>query len=200
MTRTTPKPLAGVVLCGGESTRMGREKALIPVNGRPLVLHVAGLLARACDPVFLAPGRPGRLGPLGYPELEDAAPGAGPLGGVVAGLAASPHELVAAVAVDMPFASPAVLTLLSQLHRAEDAVVPRTSAGPQPLHAVYGLSGLSRLRSALVEGRLALRAALSDVRVRWVDVEEWSAADSSGRFALNLNRQDDLVRLRDIPG
>jgi molybdopterin-guanine dinucleotide biosynthesis protein A len=197
MTHTISKPLAGLVLCGGESARMGREKALIPVDGRPLVLHVAGLLEQVCAPVFLASGRPGRLGPLGYPELEDAAPGAGPLGGLVAGLSASPHELVAAVAVDMPFASPRVFALLSELHEDEDAVVPRTRWGPEPLQAVYARSGLPKLQAALAEGRRALHEALSGLRVRWVEAGEWSAADPSGRFAANVNREEDLALLEE---
>jgi molybdopterin-guanine dinucleotide biosynthesis protein A len=102
-----PSPeLAGLVLCGGRSRRMGNDKTLLVVEGAPLVLRVASRLARVADPVLLAPGRPGRLGAAGYPEVEDEALDAGPLAGLVAGLAASPHRLVAAVAVDMPFASP----------------------------------------------------------------------------------------------
>jgi molybdopterin-guanine dinucleotide biosynthesis protein A len=198
MTETTPKPLAGLVLCGGGSLRMGREKALISVGGRPLVLHVAGLLAQAAEPVLLAPGQVGRLGSLGHPEVEDAAPGSGPLGGLVAGLAASPHPLLAVAAVDMPFASPRLFTLLSGRLEGEDAVVPRTGWGSEPLHAVYATAALPRLRAALAEGELALQAVLARLRVRWVDEDEWSTADPSGRFAVNLNREEDLALLEGI--
>ena len=190
-----PRRLAGLVLCGGASTRMGREKALLPVEGRPLVLHVAGLLEGAADPVFLGPGRLGRLGPLGYREVEDAVPGSGPLGGLVAGLAASPHPLLAVVGVDMPFASPALFTYLADLHGGEDAVVPSSGSGPEPLHAVYADSALPALQSSLAEGALALHAALERLRVRWVDKEEWITADPSGRFAHNVNREEDLAHL-----
>ena len=190
-----PRPLAGLVLCGGASIRMRREKALLSVEGRPLVLHVAGLLERAADPVFLGPGKLGRLGALGYREVEDAAPGSGPLGGLVAGLAASPHALLAVVAVDMPFASPALFTYLAGLHGGEDAVVPRSGAGPEPLHAVYARSALPALQAALAEGALALHAALESLRVRWVDKEEWIKPDPSGRFAHNVNREEDLAHL-----
>ena len=200
MKEPTPKPMAGLVLCGGVSTRMGREKALISVGGRPLVLHVAGLLEQAADPVLLASGGPGRLGSLGYGEVHDAASGSGPLGGLVGGLAASPHPLVAVVAVDMPFASPALFKLLATLHEDEEAVVPRTESGPQPLHAVYATTALPKLRAALLEGRLALRAVLSDLYARWVEEKEWITADPSGRFAVNVNRQEDLANLSGIDG
>ena len=58
-------------------------------------------MARVADPVLLATGSVGRLGPLGYPEVADEVAGAGPLGGIVAGLEASPHEEMAVVAVDI---------------------------------------------------------------------------------------------------
>jgi len=197
MNRAEKKPLAGLVLCGGGSTRMGTEKALIPVAGRPLVLHVAALLERAADPVLIAPGRTGRLGRLGYEEVEDEVSDSGPLGGLVAGLAGSPHPLTAVVAVDMPFASPDLFTLLAGIHSDEDAVVPRSASGPEPLHAVYASAAVPKLRRALAAGRLALRAALSDLRVRWVDEDEWRSVDPSGRFALNLNRAEDLDLIED---
>jgi molybdopterin-guanine dinucleotide biosynthesis protein A len=174
---------------------MRREKALIPVDGRPLVEHVADLLGQVADPVLLASGRPGKLGSLRYVEVADALPDSGPLGGLVSGLAESPHPLMAVVAVDMPFASPALFKLLAGLHRDEDAVVPRTVAGPQPLHAVYAASALPTLRAALNERRLALHPLLWSLRVRWVDDKESRSADPSGRFAVNINREEDLAYL-----
>jgi molybdopterin-guanine dinucleotide biosynthesis protein A len=197
MTRVTPKALAGLVLCGGASARMGREKALIRVAGRPLFLHVAALLGRAADPVLIAPGRPGRLGRLTYQEVEDEVPHSGPLGGLVAGLAASPHPLVAVAAGDMPFASPSLFRRLADLHGDEDAVVPRTQSGSEPLHAVYATAAVAKLRGALADRKLALHAVLSGLRVRWVGEDECMSADPSGRFALNVNRVEDLELIQD---
>src|SRR5439155_22164857 len=114
----------------------------------------------AASPVLLAPGTPGRLGELGMDEVADESPYSGPLGGIVAGLAASPARLLAVVAVDMPLASPAVFRLLASLRRGEDAVVPVTSSGPQPLHAIYSVSALGALRARLMEGDLRLGDAL----------------------------------------
>jgi molybdenum cofactor guanylyltransferase len=188
--------LAGVVLCGGRSGRMGVDKALVDAGGEPLVARAARTLAEVAEPVFLAPGRPGRLGPdLGYEEVEDELPDAGPLGGLVAAMAASPHPLVAALAVDMPFASPAVFRLLRRVHAGEDAVVPIAALGPEPLHAVYAVRCLASLRGALAGGRFGVRSALRSLLVREVPESEWRQADPSGRFALNLNRVEDLKLL-----
>jgi molybdopterin-guanine dinucleotide biosynthesis protein A len=189
------KGLVGLVLCGGSSTRMGRDKALLEIDGVPLVLRVASLVAEVANPVLLAPGSPGRLGDLGYPDVADDPPGSGPLGGLIGGLACSPHSLVAVVAVDMPFVSPRLLALLADLHAGEDVVVPVTDSGVQPLHAVYATTALAGLRRSQGAGRSALRLALRELRVRRVEEWEWRIADPSGRFALNVNRPEDLTGL-----
>jgi coenzyme F420-0:L-glutamate ligase/coenzyme F420-1:gamma-L-glutamate ligase len=189
------RPLAGVILCGGSGTRMGRDKAVIEIDGEPLVLRVAGAIGRVANPVLLAPGRPGRLGALGYGEVADDPDGIGPIGGLIAGLAASPHQLMAVVAVDMPFASPDVMALLAGRWDGEDALVPLTDAGAEPLHAVYARSALPSLRDAAASGRRAVRDAVESLNVRYVPSEEWREADPSGRFARNLNRAEDLAGL-----
>src|SRR2546425_1364781 len=148
---------------------MGFDKAVMSVEAEPLVLRVARRVSAVAHPVMLASATPGRWGDLGFLEIEDARDRSGPLGGLVAALEASPHLLLAAVAVDMPYASAEVLRLLGSLHVDEDAVVPVTSAGLEPLHAVYSRSALPALRAALDEGRFGLRAVLSRLRVREVE-------------------------------
>jgi molybdopterin-guanine dinucleotide biosynthesis protein A len=187
--------VTGVVLCGGAGTRMGRDKALIEIGGKPLVRLVAERVAECADPVLLASGGSRRFGSLPYEEIPDAAPEAGPLSGLVAALSASPHGLLVAAAVDMPFVSADVFRLLLELRTDEDAVVPVTRDGRQPLHALYHRSALSRLADALERGRYGLREALAGLVVRDVGREEWGAVDPQGRFALNLNTREDLSSL-----
>ena len=188
--------MAGLVLCGGASRRMGAEKALLDLEGEPMVVRVARRVGGVAWPVLLAPGRRGRLGDLGYPEVDDEVDGSGPLGGLVAGLAASPHRLVAVAAADMPFVSAEVLSLLARLIGTADAAVPVTEDGMQPLHAVYSANGLPALRAALRSGRRALREGVEEaLRVRRVDDGEWRTVDPSGRFALNLNRPEDWAMI-----
>lgn len=177
---------------------MGREKALVEVDGEPLVRRVARRLAEVADPVLIATGVPGRLGPLPYGEVGDACDGCGPLGGIAAALAASPHELVAVVAVDMPFADPALLDVLARAWRGEDAVVPVAERGPEPLHAIYRKTALPRLRAAIGDERFAMHEVLETLRVRRVTSDEWRAAGVDERFAVNLNEPEDLERVRDL--
>jgi molybdenum cofactor guanylyltransferase len=175
---------------------MGADKALLAFEGEPLVLRVAGRLARVARPVLLAPGRAGRLGPLGYQEVDDPMRHAGPLAGIAAGLAASPHPLLAVVAADMPFASPGVLALLAHRIGEADAAIPVTAGGLEPLHAVYSVRAAEALAAALGAGRRAVRDVVSDrLRVHRVGADQWRTADPSGRFAVNLNRPEDLARM-----
>jgi molybdopterin-guanine dinucleotide biosynthesis protein A len=175
---------------------MGVDKASLVVGGEPLAVRLAGLLDQACDEVLIASGDGQCLSWLGRPQVADAMRGRGPMGGLVAGLERARHPLVAVVAVDMPFASPAVLAVLASWWAGEDAVVPTTDRGSQPLHAVYAAGAAPRLREQLEAGRLAVRDALGWLDVRFVGEADWRPADPSGRFALNLNRPEDLAALR----
>jgi molybdopterin-guanine dinucleotide biosynthesis protein A len=174
---------------------MGRDKALIEIDGKPLVRLVAERVAECADPVLLASGAARRFDTLPYEEIADAAPGAGPISGLVAALSASPHDLLVAAAVDMPFVSADVFRLLLELRAHEDAVVPVTGEGRQPLHALYHRNALPCLADALEHGPYGLRDALAGLDVREVGSEEWGAVDPQGRFALNVNTRKDLSSL-----
>lgn len=184
--------MTGVLLAGGHGLRMGRDKATLTFEGETLARRVAGRLGEICAEVVVASGDGARLGWLGLPQAVDPVTDAGPLAGVVAGLRAASHDLVAVVAVDMPHASPAVLGLLAALHAGEDAVVPWTDRGPEPLHAVYARAAGEVLAAALHRGTRRMQEALEALTVRCVGPEEWRVADPSGRFADNLNRPADL--------
>jgi molybdopterin-guanine dinucleotide biosynthesis protein A len=189
-----PSSCFGVLVAGGPGRRMGADKAHLPFRGEPLAARCARLLSEVCDQVIVASGDGRRLAWLGLPQVADVMPGRGPLGGLVAGLEASGRPMVAALAADMPFASPALFRLLAGLLGDQDAAVPVTERGPEPLHAVYAAAAAGTLRVELEAGRLALHQALDVLRVRWVDREGWEPVDPNGRFAVNLNRPEDFVR------
>jgi molybdopterin-guanine dinucleotide biosynthesis protein A len=193
-------PLTGLLLAGGAGHRMGTDKADLIVRGERLGRRVARVLEDACDEILVASGDGARLAWLGQPQVADAEPGLGPLAGILAGLEAAQHPLVAVVAVDMPFASAAVLRLLAGLWDGEHGVVPVTERGPEPLHAVYARSAAAAVRDLLGAGRRSMREALDALEVRLVERDVWGAADPTGGFAVNLNRPGDLRALRQAGG
>jgi molybdopterin-guanine dinucleotide biosynthesis protein A len=194
--------LTGLVLAGGLSRRMGRDKALITHEGVPFVEHVAGRLARVCAEVVIAPGRVGRLGRLRWREVADATPrdgtpsddGAGPLAGVIAGMSTASTPLVAVVAVDMPACDPDVIVRLASLGSGADGVVPVVDRRVQPLHAVYAVTAAPRLRRQFDAGERSITAAVDRLAVRYADVSQWGDLDPTGGFARNVNTPEELVR------
>lgn len=129
---------AGFVLAGGRSSRMGRDKALLPLAGRTLVEHLAALVERAAGNVtVIAP--PERYEALGFRVIADRVANQGPLGGVYTALSATSATWNLIVACDMPGIT---VDFLEDLFRAaeaskDDCVVPQTATGLDPLCAVY---------------------------------------------------------------
>src|SRR5712692_903530 len=158
-----------LVLAGGQSRRMGRPKAMLPVAGGTLIEWMLDRLAPGFQEALVAAGPETELPPLQTRVVEDRLPGAGPLAGIEAGLGAARSDVVFAVACDMPFVS---LELARKIVRAaprHDAAVPRLDGRPEPACAAYRRSARSAIESALRQGRLRAAEVLRDLDVRWLD-------------------------------
>jgi molybdopterin-guanine dinucleotide biosynthesis protein A len=182
--------LAGAVLTGGASTRMGRDKALLAVDGVPLALRVARVLAVAgAAPVVAVGGDLAGLRAAGLTAVADPRQGAGPLAGIATALGALDADIVVVLACDLPAASPAAVRAVVQaLRDAPEAhvAVPVLGGRPEPLHAAWRRSALPAVEAALAAGTGAVRAvldALGAVPVEGLD-PAWFA---------NANRPADLA-------
>jgi molybdenum cofactor guanylyltransferase len=149
--------VAGIVLAGGRSQRMGRDKAGLAWHGSTLARRAAGLLVRCADPpviVVCAPGQEPPPLPSWCQVVRDSEPGLGPLAGLAAGLAAAAAGAPVAVvcAVDAALAHPAVPAALLAALGSAPAVVPRSEGRPQPLFAVYRCELAGLASSLLAEG------------------------------------------------
>lgn len=175
---------------------MGEDKALLELDGISLLQRAIGRLRSAgASPILVASG--GReLRVPGCLSVADGVAGRGPLGGLVGALRAAPGELCAVVAVDMPDLSVELLQLLAALWNGEDALVPVSSDGPEPLHAVYAASALAQAELCLRSGDVSLRGLLTRLRVRPVDVAARFGPATAASFAANLNRPDQLMERR----
>lgn len=184
--------LSGVVLAGGQSRRMGTDKAVLPVGGQRLVDRAVRTLHACCEQVLVASGDGRRLAGLDVEQVADAEPGAGPLGGILAGLERAVHPLVAVMAVDMPEADPAVLRLLARTWSGEAVVLPRADGRLQPLHAVWSRACAGDLRDLLARGERSVNAVVEQLGARVLGPGEWAPVAASPRFARNLNVPGDL--------
>jgi molybdopterin-guanine dinucleotide biosynthesis protein A len=174
------------VLTGGHSSRMGRDKALLPFRGRFLVQHVAEQAESVASCIMLI-GKPNRYANLGYPVVEDIFPECGPLSGLHTALSITESEWNVVMACDMPEVTAEFLIQLTR--RAEvgraAAVIPVGPDGvPQPLCAAY------RRRCADVVAR-ALRNGVCKVTEAFAGIEiDFWPVPNSGYFR-NLNTPQD---------
>ena len=183
------------LISGGRSGRMGQDKALMPFLDRPLILRILERLASVADEVILSTNQPADYAFLGLPLHADLLPGCGALGGLYTSLKAAHGPLVAAVACDMPFASPALFEYEAQLlsKTGADVVIPSTPLGLEPLHAVYRRDTcLPVIGTVLKAGRLKMIGWLSQVNIQVVQPEEVARFDPYGLAFWNLNTPDEF--------
>ena len=194
--------LTGIVLAGGRSRRLGRDKAAVRIGGETLLDRAVTPLWAVCDRVLVvvSPGRPSPM-PTNRPNVEtvaDIQPGRGPLGGLHTGLEASFTRYSLLVGCDMPFLNTEVLRFLADTASGWQAVVPRIGQIPQTLHAVYSRECLPAVKELLGEASPGLVDLLPLVRVRYVEEEELLALDPELLSFFNVNTQDDLRRAKEL--
>ena len=188
-----------IILAGGDSQRMGRDKANVLLGKHTLLQHVISTL-RPLFPTLLVSVRQPRP-EIDLPQVCDEQSGAGmrPGGGPLAGLSASLSQVTTpwafVVACDMPFVEVALVELLATYRAQYQAVVPVVRGHPQPLAAFYARSCLDTIRTTLASGEnSSLRAILERLQVRYVDETELLQADPALRSFFDLDTPQDVAR------
>ncbi len=170
----------GFVLVGGRSSRMGRDKALLPYRGRALVESVASTVADAAGAAVLV-GTPEIYGGYGYSAIPDLYPGEGPLGGILTALAHSRSDWNLVVACDMPGLNGDVLRRLfaSVEDAVPGAVLPVGPSGrAEPLCALYHISARVALERAFERGIRKVVDALETVPIHRIAVPDAAVFDN----------------------
>ena len=187
-----------VILAGGQSRRMGRDKRALPWlpaadgSSQSLLQHVVATVARLTDDVVLVANDD--PGVAGVRVVGDLYPDAGSLGGIYSGLAAAAHDLAFIAAADMPFLSPRLVHNLAGRAYAADAVVPLSDGRPEPLHAIYRKTLLRPARQRIERRELKVAPVFDAVRTVWVPEHETRRLDPDLRSFWNLNTPDDYTR------
>ncbi len=187
-----------LILAGGQSRRMGRNKAFLEWKGRPLIADLIDRFRPISDDVILiAPDLKPFQG-LHARLVPDPSPPVGPLGGLWSGLLGARHEWAFAMACDMPLVDPRVVEWMFEQRGEADAVVLLDDQGrPEPLHALYRVSCLNAIASALACGQRAMLAFYPAIRVRYLPPSMWRAVDPEGRSWRNINTPEDWKRLQE---
>ena len=175
-----------VILAGGLSRRMGRDKAGLPAGDGTLIQHLARRLAPVVDETIVAGGS-GRYDLPGVTTVDDRYPGLGPLAGIHAGLLVAQFPLVWVVGCDLPDVDPGLAALLCGLAGDVDAVVPRIDSEPQGVCAVYDRALAPRIDGLLAAGERRVKMLLGASNVRYVTPGELRAVDPELRSFRNIN-------------
>ncbi len=189
--------LTVVIQAGGESRRMGSNKALLPFLGQPLIARVLARVRPLADEILITTNQREGFEFLDLPLVADVLPGSGALGGLYTALFAASQPLVAVVACDMPFVSPGLLAYQRDLLVAEEAdvVLPSTDQGMEPLHALYRReSCLPAVEAALRQGERRMISWFRNVRVRTLMPTEITAIDPASRAFININTPEELIQ------
>lgn len=168
-----------IVMAGGSSARMGRDKSLLAVHGGTMIEHVCAQLRDHFDEVLVSANDANKYGFLGLRIVPDRVPGQGPLMGLSSALAVSAHDLNFAVACDIPAIDISLVHRLLDRAAGCEAVVPRIGGALlEPLFAVYRKSALRTMDELLADGERRIRRLFNRCRTRYVDLRNPNALEN----------------------
>jgi molybdenum cofactor guanylyltransferase len=192
-----------IILAGGKSTRLGRNKVVEKIGDRSLIERVICSLSVFQSEIIVVEAKNSILPRLtGYPRLKrvrDIYQNRGSIGGVYSGLTASHslHNLV--VACDMPFLNVELLHYMAGIAEGYDLIVPRITPDIfEPLHAIYSLNCVAPLEMLIREDRFKILELFPLVKVRYVEIEEIDRFDPQHLSFFNINTEADLKTGREL--
>ncbi|MCK5174026.1 MAG: molybdenum cofactor guanylyltransferase [Planctomycetes bacterium] len=182
-----------IIMAGGQSRRMGRDKGLLAVSGEPMIKRVFGQLRPHFRQILVSAADEGKYAFLGVRVVVDAEKGRGPLMGIASSLRVSENDLNFVVACDIPEIDIDLVGELLGQAGDYDAVIPTSGPKrPEPLFAVYSKASLPAIEKALSEGKNRVLDGVAGCRVKYVELAE-------GRVIRNINTIDDYNDFIDGP-
>ena len=188
--------VTGLILLGGKSSRYGSNKALVRLDGVPLVERVVSVMKSIFHRVILLTNTPKVYSYLQLPMVEDLIKGFGPMGGIYTGLMTMEDNAGFFVACDMPFLNSKLIRHMVEAGGDFDAVVPRMDWMLEPLHALYSKKCLPAIQEAIGRDEHQILKCFAGMRVRYVDEEELRLFDHDLRSFFNINKPQDLPEAR----
>lgn len=194
--------VSGVVLAGGLSRRLGRDKAVEPIDGVPMIGRIISRLSEVSQQTVVVVNNAGRVAALPLPASAKTAvdiyTDKGSLGGIFTGLSAADGEWAFAVSCDMPFLNTKLLAHMLSLREGFDIVVPVIDGRPEPTHALYNKACLPYMRRRLEADELKITGFFEEVRVFYLAEAELDRLDPDRLSFFNVNTQEDLYRAHEL--
>lgn len=185
---------AAVILAGGMSRRMGRDKAALPFGEETMLSHLVNTYRPHFDMVAVSLNKAGRFDTAGALEVVDRRPGEGPLAGLEAAFLDTGADVIFLTGTDLPLGDAALALRLVELRGEHDACLLRSSRGPEPLFAVYSSGCLNAIRNVLDSGRRAMSAMLQCVHTLEIPAQELPQFDVE-RILTNVNDPQEYEKI-----
>jgi molybdopterin-guanine dinucleotide biosynthesis protein A len=189
-------PCTGVILAGGENKRFeGQNKAFLRIGGKRIVEHLLAVYSRLFDQIVLVTNDPAAYIDLDALIVTDHYSKRSSLNGLHAGLFAAAHEYAFFAACDTPFAKASMIQhVLENIEHQADIIIPFTSAGYEPMFAVYKKSCLPVMVWQLENDLLKIQGLFRKVRMKTIAEADLRAVDPKLLSFFNVNTPDDLIR------
>jgi molybdopterin-guanine dinucleotide biosynthesis protein MobB len=186
--------LSVAILAGGSSRRMGRDKALALLAGKPVIVHLIENLSGLGKDTFIAGGDAGALGRFGLPVYPDRFQLRASLVGIHTALSAARNRWCLVTACDTPFVGPELVELMARQAPGHDAVIPRSHSGTEPLPALYCKTCLDEMKRNIEGGDLRILDSLKRLDVRFLTLSEVESFCDPDRVFFNVNTPEALER------
>ena len=195
--------VTGIILAGGKSSRLGRDKAWEDVGGQRIIDRVIGALQSSCDEVLIIGDRPERENELSLPKCiqyrSDELKGRGSIGGLYTGLTASDTLWSLVVACDMPFISRELIRfMLSIISKNRcDAIVPVINGRYQPTHALYNSTCIPFIEKNISSGNFRMDSYFDEIYLEEIGEDVINSIKGAELSFFNVNTEDDLFTARE---
>ena len=194
--------ITGVVLAGGMSRRLGRNKALEIFNGQPMITGIVEKIRKITSNIVVVVNDVERAGLLPISEdvniVTDVFPDKGSLGGIYTGLTYASTEWIMVVACDMPFINLELMEHMISKIFNHDVVIPVRDGRPETMHALYSKKCVETIETNISMDDLKITNFFQNVRVRFVEDDELKEFDSTGISFFNVNTESELAEARQV--
>lgn len=194
--------ISWIVLAGGRSTRLGRDKTQEKIFNRSLLqIVVDSLRGYDCEIIITTAANKPLQQCIDHPKLRivgDVYPDKGPLGGIYTGLTESNSFYNLVTAGDMPFLNQNLLLHMLQISADSDVVIPRLNGQLEPLHGIYSKDCLATMECLLKLNNPSVLQLLASVKTRHVEIDEINRFDPEHLSFFNINNENDLNRAREL--
>jgi molybdopterin-guanine dinucleotide biosynthesis protein A len=188
--------VTGIILAGGNSSRMGSNKALLPYRGGRFIEAIHRQMIELFDEVLLVTNSPDQYSFLPCRKVADIYPGMGALAGLHAGLLHSAGRHIFAVACDMPYLNSSLVRNIAESRASADVVIPQGDRGIEPLHAIYSKSCLLPMEQELQSGQKRIVSFFPGVKVMQFPRAEVARLDPEFNSFRNINTPHEYFEMR----